>query len=243
LVSGQEFLQNSLLLDAVLALVFAVIMGWLAWVWEHKPKATDNPKDPYIDDYMIRKVETFNCELNWGTRLYPFKDLTLKAISVLSDFVIRYSPPGGTELDLGTDNLDVKVEGRLTKQIRLKHKKFFKSQRITHVVLVVFTPIERDQYASNVRTETRGNTVRVWNDNHEELRNFRLILPRPVKLNRLSLTKGSINSFDIEVPYSVYRHVKGKEIGEVENDVSLSLIIDLPPKRTDGQEQFSLRIT
>ena len=98
LQANQESLVNLMLF--LVTIVVAALIAYLVWVAEHRPKSDCKCAEQYIDDANIRRVETSECKLNWGTRLFPFSHLTVMDVPVSSTIEIRYTPPGGIETEL-----------------------------------------------------------------------------------------------------------------------------------------------
>ena len=218
----------------ILAVIAISLLPWIVWVAKERPKSHCSSREVYIDDSTLRKVDTFECVLNWGTRLFPFRHLTTLDVSVSSYVLIRYTPPGGMETDLTKEYYeDNPVKNRSVKPIKLKKKHFFKENSINMVKVIVQTPFERSKYSANVKHTFEKNTLTIWNENAEAIRDYRFVVNRPIRLSDLEVTKGSVDSVEMEIAYPRIKSVASARVGQVDEDVTISLLLDLPPKGSD----------
>ncbi|MGA2459916.1 MAG: hypothetical protein ABSF82_00615 [Candidatus Bathyarchaeia archaeon] len=223
----------------IVGIIGTAIVGWLGYAAYEKPKSTNSDQDVYIDDFTLRRIQVLKCALNWGTRLFPYQRLKLYEPPLNADILIQYTPPGGIETDLADDHFEVITSRkRKVKTIKLKDKGFFKQESINEVTLTIQTPIERSLYANKVTRKLVGEILWVSNENSEEMRNFRLDLARPVRLSKLSVVDGTISAIAIEMPYSTIGSLLSKRLDEIEHDVVMTLVMNLPPHKggkRDGQ--------
>jgi len=223
----------------VIGSIVAAFIDWLGYAAYEKPKSTNFDKDAYIDDFTLRRIQVLKCSLSWGTRLFPYRHLRLYEPPLNSDVMLQYLPPMGIETDLPDDYFEVTPSRKKKgKTVRLKKKSFFTRESINEVTLTIETPIERSLYANKVTRKPVGDTLWVSNENSEEVRNFRLDLSRPLRLGKLSVVAGTINAVAIEIPYPAVGKLSSKRLDEIESDVTMTLVMDLPPHRggqRDGQ--------
>ncbi len=234
-----------LTLDYTLAsagILVTVISAWLIWSADHRPKSDNTCQEVYVDDSSIRKVEILSCKLDWGTRWFPFKHMKLVDVAVSSSVLVRYTPQAGLEKDLPQKYFREVIIKKTIKPIKLCQKSFFANDSISHVRIHIYTPFERQKYAVNIKHEIRDNILRVWNENAEEIRNFRLQLSKPVTLSGIEVLKGTIASVELDIAYQLLNRVVAKQIGTVNNDVAMALLLNLPPKSVGNEEQIVVRL-
>lgn len=228
----------------VFGVIATIVITWLVWTAEHRPKSDNTCRDVYVDDSTIRKVEVFDCRLCWGTRLFPFRKLKIYDAPVSASVLIRYTPKGGLEKDLPCSCFeDIPIRNRVVKPVKLKGKHYFQSEEvISEVKLFVLTPFEREKYSINVKHELKDKVLRIWNQNTEEIRNYRMLLTRPIRLQGINIVKGNLVSVDMEVAYPALNQVISKKIGTISTDVTMSLILNLPPNDHKAEGQIIIRL-
>lgn len=182
--------------------------------------------------------------MNWGTRLFPFRSGKLLDVDVSSKVKLSYVPPGGIEREIDQEYYrDTPVKNKICKPLKITNISHFKKQKINRIRVVVQTPFERQNYESKIMRATEGNILKIWNENTEQIRNFKLLLSKPVKIKNVQVIEGTIDSLDLEISYSAINLVKGKRIGEVNSDVSLSVILDLPAKKIDVEKFVKIQMS
>lgn len=228
----------------VLGIIGTVIVGWLGYAAYEQPESNNLDKDAYIDDFTIRRIKVLRCVLNWGTRLFPYYRLKLYEPPLNADILLQYTPPGGIETDLSKDYFEVTTSRKgKVKTVKLKNRSFFKLESINEVTMTVETPIERSLYANKVTRKPAGDILWVSNENSEEVRNFRLDLDRPIRLSTLSVVAGTVNAVGIEIPYPAVGRLSSKRLDEIESDVTMTLVMNLPPHRGGQREgQIGIKI-
>lgn len=226
-----------------MSVILALVLFWLGYALVMHPKSTETPKDVYIDDLSLRKIEIVHCKLDWGTCVFPYRKLKLRDAPVNSDVLIRYTPPGGGEEDLDKDHYHVATaKNSAVKRVSLTNKGFFKRESVADIKLMIQIPFERQKYAAKVRHESVAGTLKIWNENSEEIRNFRLDLERPVPLRGIRIDRGSIIAVTLEIPCFALKSLETKQLGEIDSDVTMSLILNLLPQ-TDKREQIAVKLT
>lgn len=230
---------------SIFGILLAIFLAWLVWVAGHRAKCKEsNSLQVYIDDSKICKVEVFEHKFDWGTRLFPFRKCKLDDIPVSSMLSIKYVPPRGIERDLEKKYYEaIPAKNRLVMPLKLKGRKFFQENAVDKVKVVLLTPFERSKYSVNIKHEIEDNILCIWNENSEQIRNFRLLLDRPIELDGLEVIEGSIDSVDMEIAYPALKSIITKKVGKVKADVAMSLILDLPPRKIDGSERIRIRIS
>jgi hypothetical protein len=234
---SNPFIQGSLAF-------FSVVLFWVGWAFSYKPRCSPGtPEDIYIDDSTYKKVETINFDINWGTRLFWFNNCTVLEIPASSIFLIKYTPLGGAEEELPNENYtSCTSKNPSLRIIKIKQKSFFKQNSINKIKVLIQTPFERSSYEKNVKHEYIDNTLYMWNEGSEEIRNFKFLLTQSVKIRNLHIIDGKISSFEIDIAYHALSSVLEKQIGDIETDVSKILILNLPPRGTKSSKSFIMRL-
>ncbi len=235
-----DFLNSILTNNLFHGFLISLFFVWLGYVAHSRPKPNKiEILESYIDDSTIRKVEMFECSFDWGTRLWFYRTLKIKDIPLQSIALLRYTPLAGVEIDLPEENYETNpLTKKNFKPLKLKNKHFFKTNSINKVKIFLQTPFEREKYEINIKRIFEGNKLTILNENSEEIRNFRVLINKPVKLNQLKVLEGRVDSVELEIALAAINNVISKKIGTVTNDVSISLIVDLVPKRMDNDEKI-----
>jgi hypothetical protein len=246
LVSPEDIIKVAqlLFLNPLFDLFFAIFLVWLVWVATFRPTCkSEKLLEHYIDDSKIRKVEATECEFSWGSRWFYFRKCKIKDIPASSLIAIRFIPQGGIETDLAEEYYDdTPIKNKIYRPLKLRGRSFFVKNAIGKVTVIVQTPFERDEYASKVKSELNGNILSIWNDSSEEIRNFEYLLTRSSKMKNVHVIQGSIKSIELSIIYPPSSSLISTAVGDIETDVAMSLVLDLPPRKIDGPEITKIKL-
>lgn len=232
------------LLSNPISLAIPFCLFYAGWVASHRPHSNDEPKETYIKDANVRKVEIHSCKLDWGTRYFPFRFLKVLDVPVKSSVQIWYTPQGGTESLLEEKYYEHNPVGnKVAKPVRLKERGFFRNNFITTVHAVVETPFERSLYEGNVKHKIDNDKfLKIWNENAEEIRGFRFLVTRPVKLDAFRVVAGQIAGIEMTMPYSAFDSYRSKQFASLGADVTISLILNLSGRKHDVLDEIVVQI-
>ncbi len=235
---GQLLIENFLSVSLG-SVAIAIFFLWLGWVANHRPKCKECKNiSSYIDDAHLTKMDQFECTFDWGTKLFPYKKCKLMDVHVSCHPVIRYVPTGGIETELELKYFETRtVKDKSIKPLKLLNRNFFNEEiGVNKVKVIVQTPIDRAEYASKIKQKYTGNDLEIQNENSEEIREYTLLLKKPVKIGNIKVKQGNITSIQVEIAYPPLNSVLGKQFKSIEEDVVTSLIMDLPPNNTKGNK-------
>jgi hypothetical protein len=248
LSAGISFISNPIF--GVLLTVLSILLAWTIWVETTRPGCRNEMSlEHYIDDFKIRKIEKYECSFSWGFWWFLFERCKLRNIPASCTVSIRYVPQGGEEEQLSEKYYDdTPIKNKIYRPLKLKSKRFsrenfFRRNAIEKVTVIIETPFERDTYASKVKSSLDNSVLSLWSENSEEIRNFEYLLDKSFKLKGMSIVQGVIKSVNMSIPYPPSPSFIAKVIGNVEEDVTMSLIVDLPPRKSDRTDVIKVKLS
>lgn len=149
----------------------------------------------YINFETNELIEEFEFQISWPH--IPFvKTVSLPKIARNSKYEIAYRSVISPKTKLEQEHYTDKGTGKYRK-IRLIDKAFFLENEVEYVYLTCMTPQSSD-YRNKINEERERNQTTVLNHNLVEVRNYRLILPSPITMDKASQYFPFIERFESE---------------------------------------------
>lgn len=210
--------------------IIAVISASLGWVYKFRPRITNERLiTQYVDDNLRRSVEQREYTFSWGKSFFLRKILVLELpFGALIDLTIQ--PLDLMEIKVPKGAYEDTAKGN-TRKLILKDKKYFKSQNINKIFVLITRPITVD-YKDNVKITEYSDFIEVENKNIFELKNYQIEISKNIDLTRLRGAFRVVQGIRFDLSLGMFSNFATESLSSLnQKGITPLLIIEsLPPR-------------
>jgi len=212
----------------------AVILAIIGWIFKFRPRVTeDKIITKYVDDELRRSIEQHEYTITWGKTFFlnkiilpelPFGvmvDITIQPLDLM-----EVSVPKGAYEDVAKKN---------SRKIILKDKRYFQSQHVNKIFVLITTPISAD-YRDNVTNKLYESYIEIENRNIFEIKNYQLKVDGSLDLQRISNAITQIQGIRFDLSLGTFSHLSKESLFSLnQRGVFPILILDSVPSKTGSR--------